>query len=159
MPRASPACCATRAACRLPRLLAGRLTLHNARRLPQRSEEKLAALNGRTRRAKKAEELASAELSPPAVRYEASLPELTSEIGREINPQTGKQDGFNCMPIALATRCTDNKFVGAKAANIRTLIASAMQKLLDDNVYGHGRLVRAEVLGERRVASSSRVLY
>lgn len=123
----------------------------------QAEEKKLSQCDGRTLRSGKAKALVADE-APSAVcdctvdkqrgtfvvdtRYEASFAELTTDIGRKVRKNSGKQNGYDCMPIALATNCVTNPFVGTTSADIRTMITEAIASLVDAKVYGHNLLVK-----------------
>lgn len=125
--------------------------MHNAHRLPQAEKKKLSERDGRTTRGKaKALGLVAGE-APSAMcdlllgkkgtftvdtKFEASLEQLTTDIGRKIRKNTFKQNGFDCMPIALATECVVNPFAGKPPGAIRVMSADAIKTHVDSGLYG-----------------------
>jgi hypothetical protein len=68
--------------------------------------------------------------------------------GREICFNDLKQNGYDCLPVALATQRENNKFVGETPARVRVLCAESIQQMLREKIYGSGNLVK-DVLTEQ----------
>lgn len=85
------------------------------------------------------------------------MAELTTDVGREVHNNGSKQNGYDCMPIALATSCATNPFSGMAPAQIRFMGSEAISKMVADKVYSRGSLVK-DIMTEHSLMSWEQII-